>query len=303
MSKRTSKRADSIQRRQTRWGYIFLTPTILGLLLFCIGPIFVSLFLSFTDWNMIGDVNIIGGANYSRMVKDPLVLQSMKVTLYYTLLVVPGVNIATLFLASLLNSKIKGLSVYRTALYIPSMVPAVASSALWMFIFNPTFGLANALLEMVGLPTSDWLYDADTVIPSLAFITIWSSGNTIVIYLAGLQGLPNHLYEAATVDGAGAFRKFWNITVPLLSPVIFYNVVISIINSMQNFTSGYIMTKGGPNNASLFYMLHLYRTAFTNQEMGYACAMAWVLFVVIGAFTAINFVASKKWVYYETGGQ
>lgn len=303
MSAQTKLLAQSIQRREKRWGYIFLTPTIIGLLVFFLGPIFFSLFLSFSDWNMIGSVNLVGGSNYTRMAGDPLVIQSMKVTLYYTLLAVPGINIATLFLANLLNSKIKGLSVYRTALYIPSMVPAVASSALWMFIFNPTFGLANTVLKLLGLPPSNWLFDANTVIPSIAFMTIWSSGNTIVIYLAGLQGLPDQLYEAATVDGAGALRKFWSITVPLLSPVIFYNVIISIINSMQMFTAGYIMTKGGPNNASLFYMLHLYRTAFTNQEMGYACAMAWVLFVVIGIFTAINFIASKKWVYYETGGQ
>lgn len=298
---RKSHKPIGIRKRNTLWGYFFLAPTIIGLLVFWAMPMLYSLLLSFTEWNIINPPKFIGPQNYVEMVKDPLVIKSLQVTLYYTVLAVPAINIATLFLASLLNSKIKGMSFYRTALYIPSIVPAVAASALWMFILNPASGIANTILKAIGLPTSNWLFDTKTVIPSLVLIAVWSSGNTIVIYLAGLQGLPTELYEAATVDGAGTFRKFWNITLPLLSPVVFYNIIITIINCMQTFSQGYIMTKGGPNNASLFYMLHLYNTAFKNQQMGYACAMAWLLFVLIGILTVINFAASKKWVYYETG--
>lgn len=292
-----------IRWRETMWGYVFLTPMILGLLFFFLAPILFSIVLSFSEWNMLRDIRFVGLANYTELFHDPLVAQAIKVTLYFTGLAVPGINLLSLFLAALLNTQVKGLSIYRTALYIPSIVPAVASSALWMFILNPVFGLANAVLKVFGLPPSNWLFDTKTVIPCIVVMTIWSSGNTVIIYLAGLQGLPGELYEAATVDGAGALRKFFSLTLPLLSPVIFYNLIISIINSMQMFTAGYIMTKGGPNNASLFYMLHLYRTAFANQEMGYASAMAWLLFFVVGVLTVINFAASKKWVYQETGGE
>lgn len=292
-----------IRWRETMWGYLFLTPTILGLLFFYLVPILFSIVLSFSEWNMLRDIRFVGLANYTQLFHDPLVAQAIKVTLYFTVLAVPGINLLSLFLAALLNTRVKGLSIYRTALYIPSIVPAVASSALWMFILNPVFGLANAMLKSLGLQPSNWLFDTKLVIPCIVVMTIWSSGNTVIIYLAGLQGLPGELYEAATVDGAGTMRKFFSLTLPLLSPVIFYNLIISIINCMQMFTAGYIMTKGGPNNASLFYMLHLYRTAFTNQEMGYASAMAWLLFLAIGILTAINFAVSKKWVYQETGGE
>ena len=158
------------------------------------------------------------------------------------------------------------------------------------------------LLKLVGLPTLNWLYDMKTVIPSLSIIAVWSAGNTVVIYLAGLQGMPTELYEAAEVDGAGIFRKFGSITLPMMSPIIFYNIIITTIGCIQTFAQGYIMTQGGPSNASLFYMLHLYNTAFRYQQMGYACAMAWLLFIVIGFITAANFTLSKKWVHYETGG-
>lgn len=291
----------SMQKKNTLWGYFFLIPTIIGLLVFWAMPMIYSFIISLTEWNILSDARFIGVQNYTNMASDPLVQKALTVTMYYSVLAVPAINIFTLFLASMLNSKVKGMSFYRTALYIPSLVPAVAAAALWMFIFNPASGLANNMLKAVGLPSSNWLFDTKTVIPSLVIIAVWGSGNTVVIYLAGLQGMPAELYEAATVDGAGTLKKFWRITVPLLSPVIFYNIVISIINCMQTFTQGYIMTKGGPNNASLFYMLHLYNTAFRSQQMGYACAMAWLLFSIIAILTVINFTASRKWVYYETG--
>ena len=290
----------SMQKKNTLWGYFFLMPTIIGLLIFWTAPMIYSFIISLTEWNILSSSRFVGMQNYIHMSGDPLVKKSLTVTMYYSILAVPAINIFTLFLASMLNTKIKGMSFYRTALYIPSLVPAVAAAALWMFIMNPASGLANSMLKAVGLSSSNWLFDTKTVIPSLVIIAVWGSGNTIVIYLAGLQGMPAELYEAATVDGAGSLRKFWNLTIPLLSPVIFYNIIISIINCMQTFTQGYIMTKGGPNNASLFYMLHLYNTAFKNQQMGYACAMAWLLFVIIGILTIINFIASRKWVYYET---
>ena len=181
----------------------------------------------------------------------------------------------------LLNTRVPGMSAFRTIFYIPSIVPAVASSALWMFIYNPMFGLLNTILKAVGLPGSNFIYDKQGVIPCLAVMAVWASGNTVIIYLAGLQGIDRQLYESASIDGANAVHKFFHITVPLMTPIIFYNVVMGIISSMQTFTQAYIMTDGGPDNGSLFYTLLLYRTAFRNSRMGYASAMSWLFFVFL----------------------
>ncbi len=289
------------EKRQMRWGYFFIGPAIIGLFLFNFGPMLFSLGISFTKWDVLTPKKFIGLDNYIKMFHDPLVIQAIKVTLIYTLITVPLVTCVPLLIAILLNTKVKGISVFRAIFYVPSIVPAVASSAIWMYIYNPRGGLLNSILRMFGLSPQNFIYSTGGVLPSLAIMALWAAGNTVVIYLAGLQGVPRHLYEAAEIDGAGALVKFKDITVPMMTPIIFYNFVMAIINSMQTFTQAYIMTEGGPNNASLFYSLLVYRTAFKQSSMGYSAAMSWLLFVLIAVLTAIVFMSQKKWVVYENG--
>jgi multiple sugar transport system permease protein len=284
---------------RNRWGYTFIFPAILGLLIFYIGPMLYSIIISFTQYTMITPPEWIGIENFTRLFNDELVGKALSVTFYFALLNVPAVTIISLLIAMLLNTKIRHMSIFRTIFYIPSIVPAVANAALWLFIFNPVFGFLNKLVGFLGIPPQQWLYDPKLVIPCFVIMSVWGAGNTMVIYLAGLQGISPELYEAVEIDGGGAVHKFWNVTVPMISPLIFYNVVMCTIGSLQTFTQAFVMTSGGPNNASLFYMLLLYRTAFTNQEMGYASAMAWVLFVIIGILTMLVFKSSNLWVFYE----
>ena len=269
------------KNRQLIWGYFFIMPGILYLLLFCLGPILFSLIVSFTEWDVIRPMQFIGLKNYERMLRDPLIAQSLKVTAKYTLITVPALNVVTFFVAILLNAEIRGISFYRTVFYMPSIIPVIANSALWMFLYNPMYGMLNNIMRAIGMQPVAFLYNKSTVIPALAVMQIWMSGNTMVIYLAGLKGIPNHLYEAIEIDGGSSFHKLLYVTIPMMSPIIFYNVVMSIITCMQTFAQAYIMTEGGPDNASLFYVLHLYRMAFKNQQMGYASAMSRVLFVII----------------------
>ncbi len=286
-------------KKRIAWGYLFIAPAIIGLFLFFFGPMLYSLYMSFFEWDVITTPEFVGLKNYKLLYEDPLVFHSLGVTLHFTLLAVPLGNIVSLFLATMLNTnKIKGLSVFRTIFYIPSITPVVASSILWTFMFNPMFGVLNGILNAMGLDSQGFIADPDQVILCLVVMSIWASGNTVIIYLAGLQGIPTELYEALTVDGGNIWDKFWHITLPLLSPIVFYNVLMAMIGSLQTFTQGYLMTGGGPENASLFYVLNLYNTAFKNSQMGFANAQAWLMFVVVGALTAFVFWVSKKWVYY-----
>lgn len=295
----TKRRKFFSKHSDTMWGYFFIFPTIISLALFYFGPMIFSLVISFTEWDVIQAPKWVLFGNYARVFNDELTMHSLGVTLYYALLAVPATTVVALLTAVLLNTKIRGLSMFRTVLYIPSIVPMVANTALWMFLYNPAFGLLNYFLGIFGIPPQNWVFAKESVIPSLALMAVWGAGNTIVIYLAGLQGISNELYESVQIDGGNAFHKFKNVTLPMLSPVIFYNVVMGIIGSMQTFTQAYIMTGGGPDNASMFIVLLLYRTAFRNQEMGYASAMSWVLFVVIGIMTLIAFKTSNSWVFIE----
>ena len=297
------KKGSSAERKQLLWGYIFIGPAIIGFLCFSLGPILFSLFLSFFKWNVITPMEFVGAGNYTQLMGDSLVWQSLKVTGLYSLLAVPLTTVISFFTSALLNNRVKGISLFRTIFYIPSIVPAVAVAAVWRYIYDPMYGLFNSVLRLVGLPTSNWIYSKSGVVPSLAIIAVWAAGNTVVIYLAGLQGISRQLYEAADIDGAGPVSKFRHITVPIMSPIIFYNVVMSIISCMQNFTLPYIMsdTKGGPDNASLFYSMLLYRTAFKNSQMGYAAAMSWLLFLIIAILTVVIFKTSDRWVFYESG--
>lgn len=293
------KKADSIERSQLKWGYIFIAPCIIGLFAFNFGPMLFSLVMSFMEWDMITPPKFIAGGNYLTMIKEPLFATSLRVTLYYSFLTVVLINIVTFIIANLLNTGIKGISVFRTIFYIPSIVPAVAASALWMYIFDPMFGLLNSILTGIGLPPQTFIYSEKGVIPGLSLMAVWGAGNTVIIYLAGLQGLSSELFEAADLDGASGAQKLFRITIPLMTPIIFFNVIMTIIASMQTFTQAYIMTNGGPNNASLFYSLLLYRTAFLFQRMGYASALSWVLFIIIALFTLLMFRTSNRWVFYE----
>jgi multiple sugar transport system permease protein len=277
-------------------------PAILGFLIFTIGPMLASFFFSLTDWTIGSSPSFIGADNYQRLADDELFWKSLSVTTYYTLAAVPLALIAGFFLALLLNQKVRGLSIWRTIYYVPTLVPAIANAILWIWIFNPDFGLLNSVLRQGGLPTSQWIYSETAVVPSLVIMSTWGFGNAMVIFLAGLQGVPRHLYEAVSIDGGGTWARFRYVTLPMMTPTIFYNLVVGVIGTFQVFNQAYVMTQGGPNNASLFYIFYLYRTAFTESEMGYASALAWVLFMVIMVVTFLLFQNARRWVYYEMAG-
>ncbi|MDY8025710.1 sugar ABC transporter permease [Paenibacillus polymyxa] len=289
-------------RMERNWGLLFALPAILGLMIFTIGPIAASFVFSLTDWTIGGQMTFIGLDNYRTILtEDTTFSQSMFVTTYYALGSVPLGLAAAFIIALLLNQKVKGLSVFRTIYYLPTIVPSIANTMLWLWMFNPDFGLLNSLLEGVGLPGSKWIYDESTAIPSLIMMSTWGIGNTVIIFLAGLQSVPTHLYEAAEVDGGNRWHKFFHITIPSMTPTIFFNLVMSLISTFQAFNQAYVMTNGGPNNSTLFYVFYLWRTAFTETKIGYASALAWILFFVIMVLTVLIFSTSKKWVHYEGG--
>jgi multiple sugar transport system permease protein len=289
-------------RLERRWGLLLALPAIIGFVVFSLAPMAVSAVLSLTDWTIGSSPSFVGIDNYTRMfTRDPLFLKSLGVTTYYTLGAVPLTLVVAFAIAMLLNSKVRGLGVYRTIYYLPTLVPSVANAVLWLWIFNPDFGLLNSTLRQLGAPTSNWVFSETAVVPSLILMSSWGFGNIMVIFLAGLQGVPRHLYEAVAIDGGGAWRQFRHVTLPMMTPVLFYNLVTSIIGTFQVFNQAYIMTQGGPNNASTFYVYYLYTTAFTKSEMGYASALAWALFVIVMVITVALFRSSNRWVYYEMG--
>lgn len=289
------------QRKQNRWGYLFIAPAIIGLVCFSLGPMLFSLGISFFQWDIITPPVFAGLENYREVFSDPLVKKSLSVTLIYTLITVPLITAVPLLEALLLNVKVRGIAVFRTCFYIPSIVPMAANSAIWMYLYNPMFGPLNQILKTLNLPQGKFLYSMDSVLPCLAVMAVWFSGNTMIIYLARLKELPGEIYEAAALDGAGSWTKFRNLTVPLMTPVIFYNLVMAVIGTMQTFTQVYIMTEGGPANSSLLYAMLIYRNAFKQSKMGYSAAMSWVLFLLMGLITLILFKTSKYWVYEESG--
>lgn len=296
------KHKSGIQRMERKWGILLAAPAIIGFLLFTLVPMIASLGFSLTDWNIGGSFSFIGLENYKTMLtEDKLFSKSLFVTIYYTLGSVPLVMAGAFFIAMLLNQKVKGLSIFRTIFYLPVLVPSVANTMLWLWMFNPDFGLLNTILGSVGISGQQWIYSESTSIPSFMLMSTWGLGNAAVIFLAGLQGVPAHLYEAVEVDGGGPFRKLWHVTIPMMTPTIFFNLVMALINTFQVFNEAYIMTEGGPNNSTLFYVYYLFRTAFKDSQMGYACALAWGLFLIILFLSSLVFLTSKKWVYYEGG--
>lgn len=282
-------------------GYLCILPWLVGFVCFTALPMIGSLGLSFAKWDMLTTPKLIGLANFQRLIADPLFYQALFNTAFISFLSVPLQLILALTLALGLNERLRGVHVYRTIFFMPSQMPLVASALLWLWIYNPDFGLANGLLNSLGLPGLRWLFDVNLAKPSVVLVALWGGvGVPMIIFLAGLQGVPESLYEAASIDGAGRWSRFRNITLPMISPVVFFNLIIGIISSFQAyFTLVYITTGGGPVNATLIYVLYLFFKAFQDFEMGYASSLAWVLFMVVVILTAIQFVLARRWVYYE----
>jgi multiple sugar transport system permease protein len=290
------------RRRGDRSAYLFLAPWFVGLAVLTAGPLIASLYLSFTDFNLLQAPHWNGFANYVRMfTDDPRYLQSLKVTFIYVVLTVPLQLGFALAVAMLLNRQLRGMAWYRSVYYIPSLLGgSVAVAVVWSQIFDDD-GVLNALLAFFGIAGRSWISSPDTALYTLVLLNIWQFGSPMVIFLAGLKQVPQELYDAAAVDGAGAWRRFRSITFPMITPIVFFNVVLQIIQAFQAFTPAYVVSggSGGPSDSTLFYTLYLYQQGFANLNMGYASAMAWVLLFIIATFTMINFGLARRWVYYE----
>jgi len=300
------RRLGSLGRKEARWGYLMISPWLIGFLLLTIGPILFSMGLSFFRWQSLaslGAAKFVGVENYGTAFSgaDENFYKSLFATFKYAFLAVPASVIIGLLLAVLMNSKIKGIAVFRTMYFIPSVVPVVASTVLWWYLFNSNHGWINYLLAQLGIQGPNWLGDPRYTIYLLVLLSLWGIGGSMIIYLAGLQGIPSQLYEAAETDGAGPLRRFWHVTLPMLSPILFFNLVMGLIGSFQVFTQAFVMFDGdgGPDDSALFYVLHLYKLAIERYELGYGSALAWILFVIILIFTLVVFKSSPLWVYYE----
>ncbi|MDP4511076.1 carbohydrate ABC transporter permease [Nonomuraea turcica] len=298
---RGGHRATKRSRREARAAYLFLAPWFVGLLVITIGPIFASLYLSFTDYSLLEEAKWVGFDNYITMfTEDPRFLSSLQVTTIYVVVSVPLQLAFALALALVLDRGLRGLSIYRSIFYLPSLLGgSVAIAILWRKVFGQD-GLVNAILAIFGIQGPGWVGDPDTALGTLILLHVWTFGAPMIIFLAGLRQIPSSYYEAAAVDGAGVLRQFKSITMPLLTPIIFFNLVLEIIKSFQSFTQAFIVSngKGGPADSTLFYTLYLYLKGFKSYDMGYAAAMAWVLLLIIAGLTAVNFLASKYWVFY-----
>lgn len=290
------------RRRENMVGYAFMTPWLLGFVFIIGGPVIVSLYLSFTDYAVIGKTHWVGAENYVRMfTSDPRFWASLRVTLIYLLVSVPLVQVFALFLANVLNRGIRGLPFYRAVFYVPSLIGgSVAIAILWRFIFEGD-GLLNGLLGAIGITVDhSWIGTPSTALSTLIILNIWQFGAAMIIYLAGLKNIPMELYEAARVDGAGTWRQFRSITLPMLSPVIFFNVLMNVVAAFQAFNSAYVVSNGsgGPADSTLFYTLYLYQRGFVDFDMGYASALGWILLIISGAVAALLFTLSRRVVFY-----
>ncbi len=287
-------------KSESKKAFYFLSPWIIGLGIFLLIPIIASLFLSFTRFDGLNMPVFNGLSNYSEMFLDPMFLTSLKVTFLFAFITLPIATLLAITVAILLNQKIIGMSVFRTLIYLPTIVPIVASSVVWIWIFKgDSTGLLNQALSAVGINGPMWLSDPNWALPALILMSFWSIGNPILIYLAGLQNIPEALYESAELDGATEWDKLFHITLPLLSPTIFFNVIVGIIQVFQYFVPAYVMTSGGPQGATMFYSLYAYQTAFDDFRMGYASALAWLLFLIVLIATLSAFYSAKKLVHYS----
>lgn len=281
-------------------GYAFISPWLVGFAVFTAIPFFASIYLSFTRYDIVSPPVWVGAANYARLLgEDPLFWKSLGITFKYALVAVPVGIVAGVGLALLLNLEIAGISVYRTVFYLPSIVPVVATSVVFVWILNPQIGLVNGILAYFGIQGPAWLQDTRWAFWSLVLMSMWAVGGSMIIYLAGLKDIPAALYEAAIIDGAGAWQRTRHVTLPMLTPVVFFNLVMGVIGSFQYFTQAYVMTQGGPDDSTHFYALYLFNRAWRYLDMGYASAMAWILFLVVIFFTVLIFRTQNRWVHYE----
>jgi len=288
------------ERREAREGYLGIMPWLIGFVLFTAGPLLASLAFSLTQWDIVRPPVFVGLANYVRMFTDDTLFRTaLAVTFGYVLLSVPLQLVVGLLLALLLNASLRGMNLFRTIFYLPAVLSGVAVSLMWIWILHPDLGVVNGLLGLVGIQGPGWFWDQRWALPSVVLMRLWGVGGGAVIYLAGLQNIPPHLYEAADIDGASAWRKFWSITLPLLTPTLFFQLITIMIDAFRVFTEAYVITKGGPLNATYFYMLYLYEEAFQNFNMGYASALGWVLTIITAAAALILFRTSSRWVFYE----
>jgi multiple sugar transport system permease protein len=300
ISTRKRRQFGPAARGEERRFYIFIAPWLIGFILFYAGPIVASAGISFTKWPMLRSPTWIGFANYAKILgSDALFRKSLFNTAYYVVFSVPLQIMLALILAILLNQDVRWMPLFRTFFYIPSLITGVSVAVIWSWLLNPQFGLVNHFLALFGIEGPDWLFDTKTAMPAMILMSLWGVGGSMVIYLAGLQGIPEHLYEAVEIDGGGWWAKFRHVMVPMMTPTIFFNLIMGVIGSFQTFAQFYIMTDGGPANATLTYVLYLYRTAFEFFKMGYASGLAWILFLILSAITLVQFWGAKFWVYYE----
>jgi multiple sugar transport system permease protein len=295
-------RGFSIAQREAMWGYIFVSPFIVGFALFSAFPILAVLYLGFTEYSVFEAPRFVGLRNYIKIFTDDrLFWTTLWNTTYYVLLAVPGQMLLGFGAALLLNQRVRWLTFWRSAFYLPVVVPYIVSSILFVWILEPQVGVLKFALDQVGIPSPQWLQSEIWAKPAIVLLSLWHMGSYMLIFLAGLQGIPEHLYEAADLDGAGPLTKLRHVTLPMLTPTILFNLVVGIINSFQVFTFAYVMTKGGPLNSTLFYVYYIYQRAFQFFETGYASALATILFVVVLLVTLGIFKWSNRWVYYEGG--
>ncbi len=301
----TPARRRGLRRREAIQGYMYVLPWVVGFLIFTFGPMLASLYLSFTAYNIVKEPRFIGLENYVyAFTRDRLFVQALQRTGLYAVAAVTLGVVGSLFLAVLLDQKLKGTVIFRTMFFLPSLTPIVASALLWGWIFQPQLGILNYLLAQVGIQGPGWLTSIEWALPSLVIMALWGNlgGGRMIIFLAGLQGVPTELYEAAAIDGANAWQRLRNVTLPMLTPTIFFNLVLGIIGSLSVFSVAYVATNGGPANATYFYVFHIFNRGFKDMDMGYASALAWVFFAILLAFTYLQFRLQSYWVYYEEGG-
>jgi multiple sugar transport system permease protein len=295
------RRSSPLTRRKAIEGYLYISPFLLGFLIFTAYPLLASFYLSFTSYNIISDPTWIGLENYQRaFTQDNQFWASLGRTLKYAALVVPIGMICSLLAAMLLNQGFKGTTIFRTVFFLPSITPIIASVLIWLWLLQPSIGVVNYLLSLVGVPGPPWVQSTTWAVPSLVILSLWNTagGSRMIVFLAGLQGVPQELYEASHIDGANRLQRFWNVTVPMISPTIFFNLVISVIGALSVFSVAYIGTQGGPAYATYFYVYHLYISAFQFNLMGYASAMAWIFLLIVLTLTWLQFWGQKRWVFY-----
>lgn len=288
------------ERRRLLVGLAFVSPWLLGFLCFTLYPVVASFYFSLTDYRVLSPPHWVGFANYATLLAGDEYFWRFAVwNTLYMFIELPLATAAGVGIAVLLNQRVRGMGFFRTLYYLPSVVPTVAVAILWLWVLNPQYGLMNTALGALHVPPVGWLTDPKWSKPSMILMDLWGVGGSMVIYLASLQGIPEHLYEAAALDGVNAWQRFWHVTLPMLSPVVFFNVIMGVIGTFQYFTQTFIMTRGGPNLSTTFFALYLFQNAFEYFRMGYACAMAWLLFALTLVATLVVFRTSARWVYYE----